>query len=124
MANRFSYLAYLTVALVAGVAILMATSGCQLSTPISETDQNTPTVEATATTRPSRTPTVETTPTVAATETPEDSTMTLTVWTIESISPEAQGDSGNFISNNLRNFRRVNPNIKVDMQAKMNYKEI
>jgi multiple sugar transport system substrate-binding protein len=113
MADHFSYRIHLIVALVAGLMILIIASGCDLSVPMAEVNQNTPTVEATATTRPIRTPIVETTPTITTTETPEDTTITLTLWTIESISDEAQGEPGNFISSNLRAFRRDNPDIKI-----------
>jgi ABC-type glycerol-3-phosphate transport system substrate-binding protein len=118
MAENFSYRIHLIVILVAGVMILIIASGCELSTPMAEVDQSTPTVEATATTRPIQTPIFGTTPTITTTESPEDTTSTLTLWTIESISDEAQGESGDFISSNLRAFRRNNPDIKVEMLLK------
>jgi ABC-type glycerol-3-phosphate transport system substrate-binding protein len=114
MANYFSYWLHLIVALAAGVTILIVTSACELSTPMTEVNQNTPTIETTVTIRPSQTLIVGTTPTITTTETSEDTTITLTLWTIEAISDEAQGEPGNFISNNLRAFRRSNPNIKVE----------
>jgi ABC-type glycerol-3-phosphate transport system substrate-binding protein len=117
LARGHSSWLHLIIMLAAGVAILMATSSCQLSGSVDEVG-TTPTIEATATRRPLQTAIVETAPTVVAVETPEDDTITLTVWTIEDISPEAQDDSGDFISNSLRNFRRVNPNIKVEMLLK------
>jgi ABC-type glycerol-3-phosphate transport system substrate-binding protein len=118
MADYFSYRIHLIIALVAGVMILIIASGCDLSAPMAEVNQNTPTAEATATTRPIQTPIVGTTPTITTTETPEDTTITLTLWTIESISDVAQGEAANFISNNLRTFRRNNPALKVKMLLK------
>ena len=118
MADYFSYRIHLMIALVAGVMILIIASGCDLSAPMAEVNKNTPTAEATATTRPIQTPIVGTTPTITTTETPEDTTITLTLWTIESISDVAQGEAANFISNNLRTFRRNNPALKVKMLLK------
>ncbi|MBN1994550.1 MAG: hypothetical protein JW953_17765 [Anaerolineae bacterium] len=107
----------LITALAAGLALIVI-SGCQLPVATTDTQQNTPPVQTTATTRPYRTPTLVATPTITPTTTPEDSTLTLTVWTIETISSEAEGEIGNFISNSLRNFRRVNPDLKVEMILK------
>jgi ABC-type glycerol-3-phosphate transport system substrate-binding protein len=122
MLNHFSYWAALAgrliVVLLAGVAALIVISSCQLPGAETEVNQNTPTAQITATTRPNRTPTVEITPTPAVTETPEDTALVLTVWTVEEISPEVQDDAGAFIDNSLRNFRRTNPDIKVEMLLK------
>ncbi|MBN1220644.1 MAG: extracellular solute-binding protein [Anaerolineae bacterium] len=110
----------LAIVLVVGVIVLIGISGCQLPNSITMNNQDTPTIPATATIRPYQTPTVAITPTIAvtATTTPENSNTILTVWTIEAISPEADGDAGDFINNSLRNFRRANPDIEVDMILK------
>ncbi|MFC1975292.1 extracellular solute-binding protein [Chloroflexota bacterium] len=122
MTNYISYWAILAARLIivalAGVATLIAISSCQLPGAEPEANQNTPAAQITATTRPNRTPTVIITSTPVVTDTPEDEGITLTVWTVEEVSPEAEGDAGNFISNSLRNFRRTNPDIEVNMLLK------
>jgi multiple sugar transport system substrate-binding protein len=107
----------LLAALAAGV-ILAAVSGCQTST--SEISQNTPTSvrQATATSRPIRLPTAEVSPTVVATATVENATITLTFWTVEPISPQAEAEAGEFISNSLRTFERTHPDIEVEILLK------
>ncbi len=107
----------LVIALAAGI-VLIATLGCQTSAL--DTDQSTPTtiIEATATSHPVRTPTVEVSPTATATATPENLTITLTFWTVEPISPQAEGEAGHFMANSLRAFERANPNVEVELLLK------
>ncbi len=108
---------HLSLALLAVAITVVAISSCQLS---EETPENAPTatVIATTTPRPYRTPTSQTTPTVDTVATEEDTSLTLTVWTVESISPDAEGETGAFISNSLRNFERTHPDINVDVILK------
>ena len=86
--------------LTAAITIFVISS-CQLSEDTAE-NASTATVATTITPRPYRTPTPQTTPTVAIEATEEDTKLTLTVWTIESISPDTEGEAGTFISSNLR----------------------
>ncbi len=102
--------------LTAAITIFVISS-CQLSEDTAE-NASTATVVTTITPRPYRTPTPQTTPTVAIEATEEDTKLTLTVWTIESISPNTKGEAGTFISNNLRNFERTHADINVDVILK------
>lgn len=52
------------------------------------------------------------------TPTPEDMTVTLTFWTIEPISAEAEGEAGDFISTSLYLFERANPRLEVEVILK------
>ncbi len=106
-------------AVMVAVVILMVVSGCQTST--SETDQNTPTPtrQATATSsRPTRFPTAEVSPTAVATATVENAITTLTFWTVESVSPQAEAESGEFINNSLRTFELLHSDIEIDIILK------
>jgi len=102
--------------LLAGLLICVIAS-CQTFTTEPEQDSSTPVAEATATPRPRQTSVVAS-PTAAPTSTPEDNPIALSFWTIEAISPEAEGEVGDFIRNNLRAFERNNPNIEVEVQLK------
>ncbi len=99
-----------------GVTTILLIVSCQQSGATPETEQPTP--QTSITPRPYRTPTPATTATPVSTETPEDTTLTLTVWTIESTSPDAEGEAGDFIRNSLRNFERTHPNTEVEVQLK------
>jgi ABC-type glycerol-3-phosphate transport system substrate-binding protein len=59
-------------------------------------------------------------PTVAPTATPTDlpETITLTLWTVAQISPEAEGQPGIFMQETLRAFRQANPNIELNIILK------
>jgi ABC-type glycerol-3-phosphate transport system substrate-binding protein len=100
--------------LLAIIITAIAISSCQLS---EDTEENppTPTVLTTATPRPYRTPTAQTIPTVVTTEPEEEAALTLTVWTIEPISADAEGEAGAFINNSLRNFQRTHEDIDVNV---------
>jgi len=115
------YLGYpinLFVMLTAGL-VFVAVVGCQTSfSGAEQATSKSPTAEATATSLLVQTRATRVSPTVTATATPEDNTIILTFWTVESISPEAEGESGDFISNSLRGFRRSNPNTEVNLVLK------
>ena len=100
------------------VLALSAATGCQTSPTGDQPVSPTPNSETTPTARPIRTVVSQASPTVAVTTTPENSTITLTFWTIESISPQAEGEAGDFISNSLRSFRRTNPGLEVNLILK------
>ena len=103
--------------LIAGLFLVMVT-GCQISTAEPTQDTPTPSAAATATSRPVTTPIASASPTVMASATPEDNTISLTFWTIESISPEAEGGVGDFVSSNLRAFELANADVDVALQLK------
>jgi multiple sugar transport system substrate-binding protein len=102
--------------LLAAIAVVPVVSACQFM-PASSTTS--PTVEPTpAAALPAATVESLPTPAAAATATPEDAPITLTFWTIESISPEAEGPPGDFIGNTLRAFERSQPNVDVNVLLK------
>jgi ABC-type glycerol-3-phosphate transport system substrate-binding protein len=105
------------VSLAAGIILIMAV-GCQSATQAGQIDQVSPIVEATATPRPLRTPMITATPTLTTTMTPEDGVITLTFWTVEEISPRAEGELGSFMASTLRAFEVRNPNIEVEVLLK------
>ena len=119
MTNHIARWIHLSLVLLTAVGTVFAISSCQL---LGSTTDNPPTATvvttATVTPRPYKTPTSQTTPTVTATATEDDPSLTLTIWTIESISPDAEGETGSFINNSLRNFERTHPNIDVDVILK------
>ena len=92
--------------------------GCQASIPGAEISQGTLTSQVTVTARPSQTPTIESSPTVTATGVLTTGDITLTFWTIEDISPEAEGQIGDFVRDNLRAFERANPDLGVNLLLK------
>ena len=92
--------------------------GCQSATPAVRNNQTVSTVQGTAASRPSQTPTAQITATVTPTEVPEDTPITLTFWTVEPVSPMAEGEAGNFFQTSLDGFERANPSIKVDLLIK------
>ncbi len=106
------------VPLVAGV-ILIAVSGCQMGvSPGEAANQSAPTVVATATPRSVRTPMAVVTPTAANSDASASSVLTLTFWTVEPVSPQAEGELGAFMSKSLQAFERNNPNVKVNLILK------
>jgi ABC-type glycerol-3-phosphate transport system substrate-binding protein len=115
----FGYPINLIVILVVVAIAFVSVFGCQTSPGEEEPTSSIPSpTEVTATPFPVETPTARVSPTVTATATPEDNTIVLTFWTIESISPEAEGESGDFISNSLRGFRRTNPDVEINLVLK------
>ena len=116
----YDYLFYrigLVTIFAAGFFLVMVT-GCQISTTVPTENTPTPVAEASATARPVTTPIARVSPTVIASVTPEDNTIVLTFWTVESISPEAEGDVGEFMSSNLRAFELANADVDVELQLK------
>lgn len=119
LSNHYLFQRLGLVAMVIATVILSGLSGCQ--TTAAETGQNTPLSnnnQATATSRPLRAPIVQASPTAVATPTAENGKISLTFWTIEAISPQAEGAAGEFINNSLRSFKRVNPNLEVNLLLK------
>lgn len=92
-------------------------SGCQSSTAAYD-NQNTPSPMAKEVVSFDRTPTVQASPAITVANTSVDNTITLTFWTVESFSPKAEGEAGDFINKSLRAFEQANPNIKVDLLLK------
>lgn len=116
MTNYLFYGTRITVVLLtAGLILLLA--GCQMST-LSNQVEPTATAVTPVVMLPNPTPTVGATPTLAETGVVTDTTINLRVWTIEGISPEAPGEAGDFVSNSLRAFRRIHPNVKVEVVLK------
>ena len=91
---------------------------CQSSPTEVGSASATPISEVTPTKLASQTTVSRATPTVTPTATPEGTPLKLTFWTIESISPDAEGEAGNFIGNSLRAFERAHPEIDVQLQLK------
>ncbi len=120
--TKYDHRLPLLIGIVAGLTLIVAL-GCQTAaTPVPEILE-TPTAQITATARPSRTPTAVSSPaevnsTIEAVGASEDTDIKLTLWTVEDISPKAEGEPGSFVSNSLRAFERANPGVKVDLLIK------
>ena len=84
--------------------------GCQATTPITQLLPNTPTLAITPTLLPPTT-------TPSPTPTPE-AVKTLTLWTVEEVSAQAEGDTGNLFRAILRNFEYQYKDVKVDIILK------
>jgi multiple sugar transport system substrate-binding protein len=98
--------------------VAMVTAGCQ-SSGVTEVEANTAIPATRATTvRSTEIPTVQASPTITVTATPEDSIVTLTFWTVEPISPRAQGEAGEFIERSLVAFEDANPDIRINLLLK------
>lgn len=107
------------IVILAAVVGLIITSACQTSASTVEDDQNLSTVEKTTpTTQPNRTPTAQTLPTPTLTNVEETTPITLTFWTVEEVSPMAEGELGDFFQASIRNFERTNPDIEVEVLIK------
>ena len=99
------------------IAILFA--GCQSINPTDELIENDPPVETTSSpvaTRAVASP--KPTSTSAPTSTPEGQPITLTFWTVEEISAQAEGDAGVFFDNSIKTFDRANPDVEVNVLVK------
>ncbi len=105
--------------LVAGMVLIVA-SGCQTALFTSvKANSSASTVIATAPVRAVKTAaTIVTTPTITPTSTPDDSSLTLTFWTVEPVSSRAKGELGAFMSKSLQAFERNNPNLEVNLVLK------
>jgi ABC-type glycerol-3-phosphate transport system substrate-binding protein len=101
--------------LTAGLIFLLV--GCQMSTSSTPVEPTATAVTSVAL-PPHPIPTVGATPTVSTNGVVTDTTITLRIWTIEGISPETPGEAGSFVSNSLRVFERVNPNVKIEVALK------
>ncbi len=88
-------------------------AGCQPSTAATA-EPATPTPAIQVTPRFDQTSRLETSPTITVTATPENGTTTLTLWTVEPVSPRAPGEAGEFMTKSLRAFERANPGIEVE----------
>ena len=98
--------------------VSLITSGCQGANPASQTNVTLPTVQPTVTLQPAITTAVVITTAITSTATPENEVLTLTFWTVETISPKASDELGIFMSDSLRTFEANNPNIKVNLLLK------
>jgi hypothetical protein len=88
-------------ALVAGAALIIV-SGCQMGVlPGEAATQSAPTVAATATPPPVRTSMAAATPTLASFDASASSVLTLTFWTVEPVSPQAEVSWG-FMNESLQ----------------------
>ncbi|MCL4299639.1 MAG: extracellular solute-binding protein [Anaerolineae bacterium] len=103
--------------LTAGLTLIIA-PGCQMASPAGQVSQTQAPVQPTATLQRTNTPPVESAPTITTTAIPESETLILTFWTTEAVSPKAEGESGNFMTNSLKTFETNNPNIQVELLLK------
>jgi ABC-type glycerol-3-phosphate transport system substrate-binding protein len=101
----------------AGLTLIVA-PGCQMASPVGQVSQTGATVQPTATLQRVTPPTIVATPTLTATITPENEALTLTFWTTEAISPQAEGEPGSFMTQSLQTFEANNPNIQVEILLK------
>ncbi len=102
--------------LLAAITVI-AVSACQTATTSAQLSANSPPLETTQNT-PLFKPIVAVPITPTVTVTPENEILTLTLWTVEAISPKAEEELGRFISNSLRTFERNNPDTKVKFLLK------
>lgn len=113
----------LTLALVIGLMTLVALSCQSTVTSSSLNSTNTPvSLAPLETPSPTQAATVITTATQALT-TPEvtnetDDELTLTLWTTEELSPEAENEAGTFVTTMLQAFRRANPDVRINLIIK------
>ncbi|MEW5959633.1 MAG: extracellular solute-binding protein [Chloroflexota bacterium] len=105
-------------AMLVAVFILATATGCQTSPTGDQPIAATPNAGVTPIARPIPTTVIRATSTLTASATPANDTIALTFWTVESISPQADGERGDFFSNSLRAFRRDHPNIEVNLILK------
>jgi ABC-type glycerol-3-phosphate transport system substrate-binding protein len=103
--------------LLAGI-ILIAASSCQTVTQAGEITSSPLSVVATATSQPAKSTGLTPTPSVTATAVPDENGLTLTFWTVEGISPKAEGELGSFITSSLRTFEVNNPDLSVKLLLK------
>lgn len=104
-------------------AVLPAILGCQSATPVAGTEETaipvvttTPRLVATLTTGDDVPTANRLTPIPTAST--EDETTNLVLWTVKEVSPEAEGEPGDFFNNSLRTFERNNPDLNVEIILK------
>lgn len=100
------------------IGTILILTACQNSRFTSEQSQTLAAVPVTVTVFPGMRPTVAITPTVVATTMSTENTITLTFWTVEPVSPKAEGKAGNFIRDGIQVFERNNPDLKVNLLLK------
>jgi ABC-type glycerol-3-phosphate transport system substrate-binding protein len=110
--QRLSWLAPLI-----GVAAILIL-GCQTTPAGDEANQNSSMVAATVTVRPGEPAALTATPAISSTSHSENEPFTLTFWTVEPVSPKAEGELGDFISTILQSFEQNHPEIKVNLLLK------
>ncbi|GAB4439555.1 MAG: hypothetical protein Kow0031_21460 [Anaerolineae bacterium] len=97
--------------------LLLALTGCQQASNSPATAEASPAATATRLSTPTAiSPALVATATPAAT--PEDATLTLTLWTIEPISPLANDEAAAFFNQTISRFERANPGVTVDVLVK------
>jgi len=99
-------------------AILLFLFSCQSTFVTSETDQIEPTNGADTVVPAIPDQSVANSPTPTSTVVAINSPMTLTFWTVESISPLAEGEAGEFVQTRVRLFEQANPEIEVNLLVK------
>ncbi len=104
------------------ISLLIMVLGCESSsiTSLMATPTSTSAI-TTPTSQPNPTTVVErdtTTVVPTATETADDGRINLILWTVAEISPEAEGEAGEFIRDSLRAFERSHPGVDVEVILK------
>lgn len=115
--DHFKQQSGLFVPLLIGI-IAGAVSGCQGLSQTGAINQPASTIAATVTLQPAKTPTLIATPSVTVTTTPDNGILPLTFWTVETISPRAEGELGSFMTTSLRAFEANNPDLEVKLLLK------
>jgi ABC-type glycerol-3-phosphate transport system substrate-binding protein len=114
-----SYTGYWKTLAVLAIGVgLLAALGCQTNNPAVETEPGSSAGEATATVRRNPTPIASSSPSPTATEVSDTRPITLTFWTVEPVSPLAEGELGEFFQTSLDAFERNNPEGEVDLLVK------
>ena len=114
-----SYRAYWKIPAVMTLGIIiLAALGCQSGDVPAESNQGPAASENTVTVQSEPTPATPSSPNPTATDVSNTQPITLTFWTVEPVSPLADGESGEFFQASLEAFERDNPDIRVELLVK------
>ena len=106
------------VAMLAIGLVSLVSTACRTNDPAAENSADSPAAEVSATTVSGPTPAAQASPSPTVAATPEDLPITLTFWTVEDVSPMAEGDLGGFFERSLTGFEQANPEIEVELLVK------
>jgi ABC-type glycerol-3-phosphate transport system substrate-binding protein len=118
--NGFNRLNGVFSAVILGLmAALLALVGCQGNLSVPQTPETPASVPVTGTVTAAATKNIlPTVSPITPTPTPEAEPLRVTVWMVEPVSPQAEGEAGEFMNSVLAEFERANPGVKVRWQLK------
>jgi ABC-type glycerol-3-phosphate transport system substrate-binding protein len=106
------------VAMLAIGLVSLVSTACRANDPAAENSADSPAAEVSATTVSGPTPAAQASPSPTVAATSEDLPIILTFWTVEDVSPMAEGDLGDFFERSLTGFEQANPEIEVELLVK------